>query len=246
MTTLGWAFWAFSMFGSWIFGLWVAVAYIAVLPITGYVIRHTHGHGPREVLFDRKAHKKEKDDRKQDRMIVCTKNLNGCEWIAVFGHENIVDSMINRPLYRPNKASCSGALGNVLRGLIGIQWGLIIVACAWQDWNALVISGWIVVCSCVSSWMYNKHHAVKAWLKANQLHVEKSEIVFHSSRRAMLGCLIAANPDESTNWIDPILMKSDDRTQWEELLQEARKKGMSPNQSYRYLLISPLMVSVYY
>ncbi|KAM0793990.1 hypothetical protein BDR22DRAFT_978130 [Usnea florida] len=80
--------------------------------------------------------------------------------------------------------------------------------------NALFVSFWIVLCAIKSVFGYSTEYNVKDWLRQDCDVTCKHFQTAFSSRRALLSALISLNPDskdESTKWIDLILVDTQDR-----------------------------------
>lgn len=206
----------------------IAVAYLFTIVATGVVIRFADAHhaGPRRLLNTR--------DETHPRLVVASNNMNAVRWTAFLGGHKLIDSLLNKPLYSASPSSIldrkrRASVRALLRLLIAAQWSIIVVACAMQDWNALLISAWIAISACCSPF-YTPEHATREWLRINGLCLEKAEMTM-SNRRVMLSALVALNPDQSSpdakssKWIDPILAPSNDRTHWEQELNHVLQQG---------------------
>lgn len=92
---------------------------------------------------------------------------------------------------------------------------------ALQDWQALLISFWILFCACVSTYVYSPEESVQDWLWIHcNVIIQRIQAEF-SSRRSMLSVLVYLNPDSKdgrTDWINPILASIADRKDWETVL----------------------------
>lgn len=217
ISLIGWFFWCLVLAISLLAGLYIAASYLVVLVFTGFVIRYSHGHTARKLL-DRKP-------SKFLRMVVLCDSMNGNDWVVFIGGHRVVDSLLNKPYYKPEPIPIPRIIRNLTRLFVIGQWGLTTVACGFQDWNAIVISAWIALCAFTSSRIYTEQNSVHGWLKANRVVLNKAEVTF-GTRRAMLSALVALNPDrKSTKWIDPILAPSGDRKSWEEALIEKLEAG---------------------
>lgn len=218
----GWILWTGVLLASALYGLYIAMAYLIVLSLTGLTIRYSHGHTTRMILDAR--------SRPDARMVLVCESLNGNEWTAFIGEGNLVTSILNKPLYKVHPTPYPKAVRIITRTLVVIQWTLTAVACAFQDWNAIMISVWIAVCAVTSTYMYSESSAVEDWLRTNGIHLEKARVSC-STRRTMISTLVAINPDrECTSFIDPILPRSESRTEWEDALLEYLKNGPYPTE----------------
>ena len=206
----------------------IAVAYLLTIVATGVVIRFADAHhaGPRRLINTR--------DETHPRLVVASNNMNAVRWTAFLGGHKLIDSLLNKPLYSTSPSSIldrqrRASVRALLRLLIAGQWGIIVVACAMKNWNALLISAWIAICACCSPF-YTPEHVTREWLRINGLCLEKAEVTM-SNRRVMLSALVALNPDQSSldpknsKWIDPILAPSGDRTDWEQELHHVLQQG---------------------
>lgn len=214
---IGWLLWFLVLVMSLLAGLYLAVSYLVTLALTGLVIRYSHGHKARKLL--------DRGPSEFSRMVVLCDSLNGNNWVVFIGGHRAVDSLLNKPLYKSKPVPVPRVLRGLSRLLVAAQWGLTVAACALQDWNALVISVWIAVCACTSTYIYTERSSVQGWLKSNQVVLEKAEVTF-GTRQAMLSALVALNPDrKNMKWINPILEPSEDRKKWEEALLEKLETG---------------------
>jgi len=218
---VGWACWIGATIVSFMARLYVAGAYLLLMPLTGLLVRITHGSAPRHLL----------DERSSDfqRMVVATSSMNGSDWFAFYGGSYTVNSLLNKPLYRVGVAPISTIIKILLRVLIGGQWVLIVGSCALQDWNALVISMWLTFCLLISTFAYPPESSVRDWLRYScNISVERIQAEF-STRRSMLSAMIYLNPDSierRTKWIDPILADTAERREWESAVLRFIADGM--------------------
>lgn len=214
---IGWLLWFLVLVASLLAGLYLAVSYLVTLALTGLVIRYSHGHNARRLL--------DRGPSESSRMVVLYDTLNGNNWIVFIGGHRAVDSLLNKPLCKSKPVPVPGILRGLSHLLVAAQWGLTAAACVFQDWNALVISVWIAVCACTSTYIYTEHSSVQCWLRSNKVVLEKAEVTF-GTQQAMLSALVALNPDrKNMKWIDPILEPSEDRKRWEEALLEKLETG---------------------
>lgn len=230
VSLLCWLAWAALVIISFTTHQKIAVAYLFTIVATGVVIGFADAHhtGPRHLINIR--------DENHPRLVVASNNMNAVRWTAFLGGHKLIDSLLNKPLYSTSPSSIldrqrRASVRALLRLLIAGQWIIIVVACAMQDWNALLISAWIAICACCSPF-YTPEHATREWLRINRLCIEKAEVTM-SNRRVMLSALVALNPDQNSpgskqnKWIDPILAPSDDRTHWEQELHHVLQEGTS-------------------
>ncbi|PMD60359.1 uncharacterized protein K444DRAFT_663185 [Hyaloscypha bicolor E] len=193
--------------------LYIGAAYLILMPMTGLLVYLIRGGKSRPLLNERVSGFK--------RLVVATKNLNGSEWWAFYGCSNLLNSLLNKPLYRTCTTPAPKLLKVLLQLLIAGQWVLAIGSCAMQNWNAFVITFWIVFCAWASTYGYRPEDSVQDWLHLNcNIGVKRIQTEF-SSRRSMLSTIVYLNPDtkeDCTNWINPILTDSKDRLAWQSTL----------------------------
>jgi hypothetical protein len=207
---VGWLCWAGGSIICLMAQLYIAAAYLFLMPLTGTLVQALRGGKARQLL----------DCRPSDcrRLVVATKNLNGSDWLVFYGSNTVVNSLVNKPLYRTRSTPFPTAIKLLLQLLIAAQWVLVVWACGLQDWNSFAITFWIMLCVFVSSYAYTPHNNVQDWLYFNcHLSLRRIRAEF-SSRRAMLGAIVYLNPDSSegrTDWINPILSICTSRKEWE-------------------------------
>lgn len=210
MSILGWLCLAAAGITSLYARLYIAAAYLALMPLTGATIGFTHGNAPRQLLDTPLDHA---------RMVIATHSLNGTDWCAFYGESKLLNTLLNRPLCRVDARPAGRfPLGLLLRLLIGGQWVLSVGSCALRDWNAIVIFAWLMFCILYSAFVYPLRVCVQDWLRQScNLSAECIDVEF-TTRRSMLSALVCLNPDtkeKRTAWIDPILRQSEDRTSWQ-------------------------------
>src|SRR3569833_2056157 len=209
-------------------GLYVAAAYLLLLPLTGLAVRATHGGGRRRLVDDGASGRTE-----YQRMVLCTSSWNGTHWWAFVGPSPIVNSLLNKPLFRTGAAPArtQRLWSGVLQVLIAGQWAVALLSCAQQDWNAIVVSTWLAFCAVASSFLIKPDDCVRDWLRKD-CRVKTTCISTElSSRRSLLGALAYLNPDKlerRTSWINPILAHGEERREWESALLEYIEKGKLP------------------
>lgn len=203
-----------------------AAGYLWLMPATSLVISYTHGGKPRQLLGKRTS--------PFNRLVVVTSSLNGSEWFAFMGNSHLLNSLLNKPLYRTCHTPLPTTLRLLTQLLVLAQRILAIASCAMQNWNALAISTWILFCAGVSAYGYSAESSAKDWLTHTcSVNIERTSTDF-GSRRAMLTALLYLNPDtceDRTNWINPILANSSDRSSWEAAALAIIKTGSSNNES---------------
>lgn len=207
----GWLFWAGIATISVLSQLYIAVAYLLMMPMTGIAIAIIHGNQPRQLLSRVVA--------PEDRMIIASDNTNASTWWAFYGKNYPLNSLLNTPLYRRENLRPRLMARLVLQLLILGQWAAALASCSVQDWNALFISMWIVFCAFTTSYLTKADHMTRDWVKYD-CHVRVKRIrARFSSRRALLSSLVYLNPDSKdgrSSWMDSILSPtSSDRRDWE-------------------------------
>ena len=237
VSMFGWVIWLAMIFVSVIAGLYTALAYLFLMPLTGLIIKFTHGSPPRKLLDERTS--------PFTRLVVATDSINGADWMAFYGNHYVINALLNRPLNRIATTSAPRALQICLRCLIGGQWTLALGSCALQDWNALFISFWIITCACISSYGYSPEQSVRDWLERScYLAIDCISAEF-SSRRSMLSALVYLNPeteDGHTEWIDPIMKGCKERREWESALLSYVSSG---DVSLSFVVPNPFLSDVY-
>lgn len=221
LSVTGWVALCGTLAVSLICGLYIAVAYLVLLPLTGLVIHATHSGGHRRQLSD-------KAPSEFQRMVVCTSSWNGTHWWAFVGGSRTVNSLLNKPLLRVGAAPVPRLWPLLLQVLIAGQWAVALASCALMDWNAVVVSFWFAFCAVSSGYLVRPRDCVRDWLR-NDCRVKTTFIEANlSSRRSLLSALVYLNPDTKerrTSWIDPILAHCEERNEWETTLLECIEKG---------------------
>lgn len=219
----GWLCWVGAMIISGMCCLYLAAAYLILLPLTGLAIRSTHG-GIRRGLLDEGA-------SEFKRMIVATSNFNGTHWWLFYGGSRTLNSLLNKPLFRTGCARRPRLVRILLQALIACQWVAAVGSCALQDWNAIIVSIWLLFCALTSSYLSTPQNGVRDWLERDcNVNVTCIGAEF-SSRRAMLSAMLYLNPDSKerrTSWINPILAPCAERNEWETALLDFIENGRIP------------------
>jgi hypothetical protein len=221
----GWLCWASLVVFTLLSHLYVAAAYLLLMPPTGLLVRLTHGGKPRRLLDERIS--------PFTRLVVAADSVNGSEWKAFYGGSYALNSLLNKPLYRTGSVATTPLTRCLLRLLLRLaiagQWVLAVGSCALQDWNAFVVTFWIIFCAVISLYVYPPSSSVRDWLRYTcRLAIERIRADF-SSRRAMLSAMVYLNPDSRegrTEWINPILAPSEDRREWQTALLEFMDTGV--------------------
>lgn len=207
---IGWLFWIILTIVVLLCGQYYGLAYYLLMPITGSVVRATHGFKARQPMS--------LDYPAPDRLVIVTSSFNASEWWAFYGKPGLINAILNKPLYRSTKTPAPKTLKWLTQLLIISQWVFAVGSCALQNWNALFISLWIVLCALESAYGYPPEKNVHDWLSRDCNIVMNRYQADFSSRRAMLGALVYMSPDSRdgcTKWIDPILADAEDRREWE-------------------------------
>lgn len=231
---IGWTFWISTLIVSGFFGLWICLAFVLLLPITGTVVSLLFGAQPRKLLVDKPS--------EYVRLIVIAEHMNTATWRVVLGESSIVNSLVNRPL-EPNKPEPSSTRTAICRVLLRLcilgQWGLVLGASATKRWDAYVICLWIAFPIFCHAYLIPPSLCVKSWSK-NQANIKVRRYSTRvSTRRSLLNTIVALNPDsfgrtvdkkaidyngfndEGMKWLDHVLSKSSSREEWERATLEA-------------------------
>lgn len=191
-------------------GFYTAFAYLTLMPLTGLIVRLTHGGSPRRLL--------DRPHSPWPRLVIVTNSLNDSDWSVFFGKSSTINALLNRPLFRSSGIPAPNVLTHLMRLIIGAQWILAVASCTQQDWNAVFISFWIFFCSIMSAYGYQPRESVQDWLRYTcGVRTKRIRATF-STRRALLSALLYLNPDSKdncTDWIDPILSNKQERHDWE-------------------------------
>ncbi|KAI8954501.1 hypothetical protein F4801DRAFT_504837 [Xylaria longipes] len=230
----GWVILAGLIATAAVAGSWVALAFLVIMPLTGGVVYLVHGGRPRRLGA------KADSGSRYNRLVVVTRHMNESHWQVYYGESSVVNSLLNWPLRSEPLSSrrMRTWLRMILRVLILGQWAAAIGAAALKDWNAYLITIWIVICIFSHTFVFSAKQGVKSWLwHFADIEMERFTTQL-SSRRALLNTIIALNPDtfsidrngkEKLNefdcgsllWIDPILKAGPDRSMWEEATRQA-------------------------
>jgi hypothetical protein len=209
LSGLGWLCLIGMTITSLMAGLYIASTYLLFMPLTGFVIKLTHGGRPRRLL--------DQQVPLWARMVVVTSSVNGSEWSVFYGGNSSLNALLNQPLFRTCVTPAPKILRQLTRLFIAGQWVLAIGSSARQDWNAILILLWILFCSCMSTYGYQPEESVQDWLQYEcKIHAQRIQAEF-STRRAMLSALLYLNPDSKTgctDWIDPVLSNKEERREW--------------------------------
>ena len=206
--------------------LYLAGAYLLLMPLAGILVHYTHGGRPRRLLDERVS--------PFPRIVIVADSLNGSEWRVFYGGSYLLNSLLNKPLYSSDH-SRPELLRALLRLSIVSQWVLAVGSCALQEWNAFMITFWIVFCALVYTYAYPPESSVQDWMRHNCDVIVKRIQAEFSSRRSMLSAMVHLNPDSKekrTDWINPILASSSDRYEWETTLLAFMESGnfaLDPN-----------------
>jgi hypothetical protein len=217
---IGWVCWVAMAVISLMASLYLALAYLLLMLLTGFIIQKTHGGPPRRLLDERIC--------SSTRLVVVTSSLNGSDWWAFYGGSWSLNALLNQPLYRSATISAPKTLRLLLRLLILGQWVLAVGSSAQQDFNSIFISSWILFCACVNTYAFPPEKVTHDWLRySGSIAIRRIRAKF-STRRAMLSALIYLNPDSKerrTEWINPILSNAQDRSDWESTMLDFTNNG---------------------
>jgi hypothetical protein len=239
VSAVGWLCWTGLVAFSLLSRLYVAAAYLLLMLPTGLLVRLTHGGKPRRLLDERIS--------RFTRLVVAADSVNGSEWKAFYGGSYALNSLLNKPLYRtgfaPTTPLTRRLLRLLLRFVIAGQWVLAVGSCALQDWNAFIVTFWIIFCAIMSLYVYPPSSSVRDWLRYTcRLAIQRIRADF-SSRRAMLSAMVYLNPDSRegrTEWINPILAPSEERREWQTALLGFIDTGVF----VLFFSLSPFLLSV--
>ncbi|CAI7638160.1 unnamed protein product [Penicillium bialowiezense] len=195
-------------------GTYLGFAYLLLMPITGAATTFLLGGKARNLLAS-------ENPGSQDRLVVVTDSLNGGSWKAYYGPKDPINALLNRPLLRVDRPSHPHFIRWVLRICVSMQWILIIAVSATQSWDAVVVTTWTALCALFVTYIYPPEQAAADWLRFNcGVAVSRLRATF-TTRRPLLSALTYINPDrQQTAWMDPILAKAEERTQWEKAMFE--------------------------
>jgi hypothetical protein len=87
--------------------LYLALAYLLLMRLTGFIIQKTHGGPPRRLLDERIC--------SSTRLVVVTSSLNGSDWWAFYGGSWSLNALLNEPLYRSATTPAPKTLRLLLR-----------------------------------------------------------------------------------------------------------------------------------
>jgi hypothetical protein len=217
---------------------YVTLAYTMILLLTGWVVSIMYGGKPRQLRVEHGS--------KYNRLVVAALHMNETRWQAFYGESSVINSLLNWPLRNEqNSRSMLWASRLALRILILGQWALILGASVLKGWDAYFITFWILFCIIWQSHLFSPERRAKKWMEYfADVEMERYEVQL-SSRRALLNCIIALNPDTfpidsatgngdysafyegATKWIDPILKRDPDRASWEEATRLAMVEANS-------------------
>lgn len=220
----------------------LAIAFLALVPLTGLVVFVLYGRTPRKLLKIAPI-----KQRRFTRLVLVAEHMNTAEWKVFYGESTILNSLLNRPLEpegQPLPDKHRQLLRLLLRVLILGQWSLVVAAAALQDWDSLIITSWIIISILTHEYAIPVDKAAGDWMFNNAaIQMDRYQAKL-SSRRALLNTVLALNPDtfsfqpsnddpneyevdgsklakNALKWIDPILEKVACRTKWEQASLEA-------------------------
>ncbi|CBF75900.1 hypothetical protein AN3553.2 [Aspergillus nidulans FGSC A4] len=217
----GWMLWLAILILSLVSGTYLGFAYLLLMPITGTAASLLLGGQARNLLAS-------ENPGTEDRLVVVTDSLNGGSWSAYYGPKDPINALLNRPLLRPTRPSHPHLLRWIIRLCVSTQWILLIVSSALQGWDAAVVTAWTAFCALFVTYIYPPERAAADWLRFNcGLAISRIRTAF-TTRRPLLSALAYINPDrDQTAWMDPILAKAEERTQWEKAMFELIATGQT-------------------
>ncbi|KAI9654121.1 MAG: hypothetical protein M1829_000975 [Trizodia sp. TS-e1964] len=215
ISVLGWVMLLGIASMSAILECYLSLAFLIVVPSTGFVIFCLYGITPRRLLVenpkrllvenpkrplveDQEEPKKllGEDLDEYNRLIVVSEHPNAMSWKIFYGESVTVNSLLNRPV-EPVGLQLPEFVLNFLRIALKIlilaQWALALGAAALKDWNGYFITFWIFFSLNPDTFDY------------------KAEA--ETDRTKFKG--------EAMKWIDPILASGSSRTRWQQATQSA-------------------------
>ncbi|GAD95923.1 hypothetical protein AN3553.2 [Paecilomyces variotii No. 5] len=224
ISSIGWFLWLSSLIINFISGLYVAAAYLILLALTGVVVSISWGGWP--------CHLRNEHHSPHSRLIIAADSMNASRWLAFYGDSSTLNGLLCRTFYRKqNLVVPRKPLRWTLSLLVVGQWILALISCTLQNWDALMISAWCIFCALTSEWAYSPSHSARDWIRYTcNISIRRVQTHF-SSRRAMLGALVAVNPDTKERrlqWINPILEDGPERREWQRALLESIETGVCP------------------
>ena len=234
---LGWMLWIGLVICTALLQLWLALSFLIIVVSSGICVLYIHGAGPRRLGS--------KPSSPYNRVVITSSSTNSSSWRLFYGESSSVNALVNWPLLPQAHYETDTLVFACLRILIFGQWALAIATAAKQSLDAYVVAFWILFCVLAINFVFCTDYAVSEWMgRGAGIQLERYSVAV-SSRRAMLNVIIALNPDtfsetiewekvDSTqynqnglSWLDPILAKSEDRTQW----LEATRRFISASKS---------------
>lgn len=237
----GWILWSAMIAMSIILQTWLSLAFLALMPTTGFIIFVIYGNNPRRLLVE--------DRNSYNRLIVVAEHENTTDWKVFYGESTVLNNLLNRPLEPTGSRHWLKHLPLLrmfLRPSIVGQWALAIGAACTKNLNAYFITFWIVFCVFIHAYAIPPPSQAKEWCESFAGIQPKRYTTVLSSRRALLNTIMALNPDTfamspstgledrsafqagTTKWLDRILEPGPRRTKWEHASLEAMRQAPAP------------------
>lgn len=238
VSLLGWILWSAMVVMSICLQTWLSLAFLVLMPTTGFIVFIIYGNNPRRLLVENKSD--------YNRLIVVAEHENTTDWKVFYGESTVLNNLLNRPLEPTGSRHWLNHLSllrMVLRLAIVGQWALAIGAACTKNLNAYFITFWILFCVLVHAYAIPPPSQAKAWCESFAGIQLKRYTTVLSSRRALLNTIIALNPDTfalspstgledrstfqggATKWLDRILEPGPSRTKWEHATLEAMNQA---------------------
>lgn len=227
ISSAGWLLASGGIVVSGLLKMFFAMGFLMAVVSTGVIVRWVHGRHPRRLLVNNAS--------LYQRLVVAGSHMNGNSWQLFVGESTVVNSLLNRTLASDtHPISTSTPISRFALSLvIAAQWACALGAAASKDWNAYIITFWILLCISTHVCLLPPSTAVSQWMSATaKIQMTRYSTVL-SSRRALLNTIIALNPDsfnpgdqsrfrpEALAALDPILAQGQARSQWEDATLQA-------------------------
>ena len=227
VSLLGSFLWIGLVIVSFMGKLYLAGAYLLLMPVTCFVVGFTHGIQPRKPVI--------RELPSYPRLVIAAGSENSLYWYAFEGPHTILNGLLNISLEHTKRDprwrffqlllnQRSFFLILLTLCILG-QWAMVLGSSALSGWDAFIISIWTAFCIFMSSYGYPVDVAAKEWLTKDCKFTVRTIKATLSSRSALLIALATINPDtpksgarnpesiiQQTKWMDTIVDPSDDRT----------------------------------
>ncbi|KAK1981455.1 hypothetical protein LZ30DRAFT_657369 [Colletotrichum cereale] len=200
VATVGWLFWLALVTIGLGGGLYIAGAYLLLMPLTGFVVGLVHGTKARAPLT--------RATKPYPRLIIAPGSENPHFWFAFLGLSTVLNGLLNISLTRTQRLPYRKLCIYPLRLLILSQWALALGSSATEGWDAYFIATWTTFCIVMSAYGYPADLAARDWLERDcniRLRTIRTKL---SGRWPMLIALGVVNPDKQkgkTSWMDPFV-----------------------------------------